>query len=189
MPDTIPTSTLPIAPLPVVECAILLPLLELPSTPLISSAAFGRFEYPFPIIQPLLFIPLAPLATTPSSVQTLPNGSIVPPTGTGRGMDMSSFASFSPYVPTVPLPYPSATASASQALDQMLLLHALPADMAAVYTHNHYTAAQLCMLASANSPVPPSLALKRRGLNLGGRERPSVSDGQLGPGIDDIPKV
>lgn len=95
-------------------------------------------------------------------------------------MDMSSFASFPPHCPTEAIPYPSATVSASQAPEQEQLGDALPADVAENDNshQHHYTAAQLCVMASANSPVPPSLALKWRGLKSGVRpvEQKTSSD-------------
>ncbi|KAF9480165.1 hypothetical protein BDN70DRAFT_877909 [Pholiota conissans] len=184
MPDYSPTPSMDIAARPASECNTPSLLLPLSSTPFTSNAMPARFEYPFPIIlQQISALPPAMSAST----QALTNGSIVPPSGAGgRGTDVFSFASFSPPLRTTTLSYPSPTASASQAPDVGSQMQAddsdaLPTPRMA-YNHHHYTSAQLCMLASANSPMPPSLALKRRRMLLDEERKNGTDVPDTGPG-------
>jgi hypothetical protein len=80
-------------------------------------------------------------------------------------MGMASFASFAHPVPTAALAYPSATAAASQALTQTLL-GTRTSGRREPPLHRRV----VVQLASANSPVPPSLVLKQLGSNPSGRD-------------------
>ncbi|KAF9480599.1 hypothetical protein BDN70DRAFT_931618 [Pholiota conissans] len=173
------TPILSLATLPTLDCTNIVSPFPMRSTPFAYSTTSERFEYPFPIIQPVPSPEFCSSSLTPT--QALASGSIVPPSATGRGMSMCSFASFAEGEPprhSEPLPYPPASAAiaVSQSLNRTQFRDTLIADEA-LYHHRH-TASELCVRAGTNPPMPPSLALKRRSLHLDDDLR-AEDDGKL----------